>query len=75
MEIYPAQFHDDSRPEPSRRAEDLVFDPIQSTAAAQAPRTTRGSPVPRSTGNGLHPMVVGRGPLRPAGQGYPVATE
>ena len=29
METYPEQFPDESRPEPSRRAEDRVFDTIQ----------------------------------------------
>ena len=74
METYPEQFPDESRPDPSYRSEDPVFDAIQGTDRSDF-ANHEGHPDPRSAGNGLHPMVIGRGPLRAAGQGYPVATE
>ena len=74
METYPEQFPDEGHPDPGHRAEDPVFDPIQD---GDHPGSTNqeGHPDPEAPEMDFNPMVIGRGPLRPAGQGYPVAPE
>ena len=47
METYPEQFPDESQPDPSHRAEDRVFDPIQDKRPPRLRRTTRGSRTPK----------------------------
>ena len=56
------------------RSEDRVLDAIQ---GGDHPGSAKhdGQPDPESAGNGLHPMVIGRGPLLSGDQGGQVVTE
>ena len=74
METHSEKFPADGRPDPSRRAEDRFFDANEGSdqpGIANHEEKDR----PGSAGNGLHHLVAGRGPLRPAGQGLLLVAE